>query len=90
MVRYIHLNPVCAGIVKDVKALNKYPFTGHKQRTRVEARSLLCYWAVRDLGITMAELARRLNLSLSWVSLSVKRGGRIAQEKGYKLTAPQV
>ena len=57
-----------------------------KERTRVEARSLLCYWAVRDLGINMAELARRLNLSLLGVSLSVKRGERIVQEKGYKLT----
>ena len=59
-----------------------------KERTRVEARSLLCYWAVRDLGINMAELSRRLNLSLSGVSLSVKRGERIVQEKGYKLTRP--
>ncbi|MBU4343966.1 MAG: transposase, partial [Proteobacteria bacterium] len=56
-----------------------------KERIRVEARSLLCYWAVRDLGINMAELSRRLNLSLSGVSLSVKRGERIVQEKGYKL-----
>jgi predicted DNA-binding protein YlxM (UPF0122 family) len=52
---------------------------------RVKAKSLLCYWAVRDLGINMAELARRLNLSLSGVSLSVKRGERIVQEKDYKL-----
>ena len=29
-----------------------------KERIRVEARSLLCYWAVRDLGINMAELSR--------------------------------
>ena len=45
-----------------------------KEPKRVEARSLLCYWAVRDLGISMAELSRRLKLSLSGVSLSVKRG----------------
>ena len=56
-----------------------------KERIRVEARSLLCYWAVRDLGINMAELSRRLNLSLSGVSLSVKQGERIVQEKGFKL-----
>jgi len=56
-----------------------------KGRIRVEARSLLCYWAVRDIGINMAELSRRLKLSLSGVSLSVKRGERIIQEKGYKL-----
>ena len=29
LVRYIHLNPLRAGIVKDVKALNKYSFAGH-------------------------------------------------------------
>ena len=56
-----------------------------KEPKRVEARSLLCYWAVRDLGISMAELSRRLKLSLSGVSLSVKRGERIAQENDYKL-----
>lgn len=29
LVRYIHLNPMRAGIVKDVKALKTYPYTGH-------------------------------------------------------------
>ncbi len=56
-----------------------------KERKRVEARSLLCYWAVRDLGVTMAELSRRLNISLSGVSISVKRGEKIVRDNGYKL-----
>jgi len=56
-----------------------------KERKRVKARSLLCYWAVRDLGMSMAELSRRLNLSLSGVSFSVKRGEKIAQDNSYKL-----
>ena len=34
-----------------------------KERKRVAAKSLLCYWAVRDLGIGMAQIARRLNYS---------------------------
>ena len=29
LVRYIHLNPVRAGIVKDMKSLDKYAYTGH-------------------------------------------------------------
>lgn len=29
LVRYIHLNPMRAGIVKDLKALNSYPGSGH-------------------------------------------------------------
>ena len=56
-----------------------------KERNRVSARSLLCYWAVRGLGLSMAELSRRLRLSLSGVSQSVKRGEKLAQNKGYKL-----
>jgi lambda repressor-like predicted transcriptional regulator len=51
----------------------------------MNARSLLCYWAVRDLGIRMAELSRRLGLSLSGLSQSVKRGEKLTQDKGYKL-----
>ena len=39
-----------------------------KSRRRVAARSLLCFWAVRELGISMTELSRELNLSLSGVS----------------------
>ncbi len=29
LVRYIHLNPVRAGLVKDVKGLDRYPWSGH-------------------------------------------------------------
>jgi len=29
LVRYIHLNPVRAGIARDVKELNRYPYSGH-------------------------------------------------------------
>ena len=56
-----------------------------KERRRVQARSLLCYWAVKELGISMAELSRKLKLSQSGISLSVKRGEKIAQDNGYEL-----
>ncbi len=29
LTRYIHLNPLRAGIVSDLKGLDKYPYTGH-------------------------------------------------------------
>jgi hypothetical protein len=29
LVRYIHLNPIRAGTIRDIEALNKYAFTGH-------------------------------------------------------------
>jgi len=56
-----------------------------KDRSRVAARSLLCYWAVRDLLISMAQLSRRLHLSISGISLSVKRGEKIARDTDCKL-----
>ena len=56
-----------------------------KVRRSVSARSLLCFWAVRELAISMTELSRRLNLSLSGVSQSVTRGEKIADINGLKL-----
>jgi len=56
-----------------------------KYRGIVEARSLLCYWVVRELGEPMSVLARKLGLSLPSVSESVTRGGRIAEVNGFQL-----
>jgi len=47
--------------------------------------SLFCYWAVRELGISLTELARRLNISIAGVGYSVDRGAIIAQENKYQL-----
>jgi putative transposase len=54
-----------------------------KERNRVSARSLICYWTVRHLGISLAALSRRSGLSLSGVSQSVKRGEELANARGY-------
>ena len=39
----------------------------------------------KGLGLSMAELSRKLRLSLSGVSQSVKRGEKMAENKAYKL-----
>ena len=59
-----------------------------KNRNLVKARSLLCYWAVRELDISMTELARRLNLSVTAVSNSVSRGEDLAKTFHYSLDLP--
>ena len=51
----------------------------------VEARSVLCYWAARELGISTLELSRKLGISQPTASQSVKRGERIIREKRLKL-----
>jgi putative transposase len=56
-----------------------------KNREIVKARSLLCFWAVRELGISMTEMARKLHISTVAVSKSVARGEDIAKEEGLEL-----
>ena len=56
-----------------------------KYQQQVAARSLLCYWAVRELGVSMTALGRRLGISTAAVSKSVRRGESIANQQGYTL-----
>lgn len=58
---------------EDLLRPGKYPKT-------VKARSVFCYWAVRKLGYTATGLARRLGLTQPAVSISVRRGRKLAQE----------
>jgi putative transposase len=60
-------------------------FLKGKQRKRVKARSLFCYWAVRELGFSLTELAQRLNISVAGVGYSVERGEAIARDNNYQL-----
>ena len=57
---------------------------GKKQR-KVRARSLCCFWAVSELGMSLRELAKRLEMSPPAVGFSVERGEAIAHENGYCL-----
>jgi REP element-mobilizing transposase RayT len=51
----------------------------------VTARSLICYWAVRELGVSQVSLARRFNISEVAISKSVRRGAEIVKREGYDL-----
>ena len=50
-----------------------------------KARNLLRYWAVRKLGFIGAELFKKLGVSPPSVSISVKRGEKIAKAKQLEL-----
>ena len=56
-----------------------------KFRPQVQARSLLCYWAVRELGESMTAMAGRLGISTPAVSKALARGTAIAKQNGYKI-----
>jgi len=41
-----------------------------RQRRKVKARSLLCFWAARELGMSHTALAKKLEMSLAGVGFS--------------------
>jgi len=52
-----------------------------KYARTVPARSVLCFWANRELGISTVELAKKLKIAQSTVSQSVARGEGIVSER---------
>jgi putative transposase len=52
---------------------------------KVKARSHLCYWAVREAGISLRTLAKRLRISAPRVHYAVERGEAIVHESHYEL-----
>ena len=56
-----------------------------RRKVQVEARDLLCYWAVRELGISCTALAKQLKMSQPGVGYAVSRGEKIAKEHKYQL-----
>jgi len=60
-------------------------FSPGKYKKRVQARSVLSYWAVRELGETASAIAKKIGISQPAVSLSVERGKRIVKEMGLDL-----
>jgi len=55
-------------------------FDSQRDKKRTEARSILCYWAKEELGMSQRELALLLNLTPPAISYAVKRG-RVTVEK---------
>jgi putative transposase len=54
-------------------------FKPGNQPLRVKARSLVCYWAVRELGMSGTRVGKLLSLGQPAVSRAVVRGEKLAQ-----------
>ena len=69
------------GVEKDVI------YSKRHRKIQVAARSLLCYWAVREHGLKATELAKRLGLTHPAVSYAVIRRELMAKERSYNLVS---
>jgi putative transposase len=60
-------------------------YSKSREKTRADAWGLYCYWAVRELGHGLTDLAGRLGMTQPGVGYAVKRGERIAKARGIRL-----
>ena len=56
-----------------------------KYKKVVEARGVVCYWAVRELGISQGVLARKFGISQPAISMAVKRGEQVVNSHDFSL-----
>lgn len=56
-------------------------YSGSRKKTISEARSVFCYWGVRELGESMTSIAKRLGLTQPAVGYAVDRGEHISKER---------
>lgn len=56
-----------------------------KYKRVVEARSIVCYWAARELGVSQSVLAQKFGISQPAVSMAAKRGDRLVNTYGFSL-----
>ena len=60
-----------------------------KDYRSVQARSILCYWAARELGISQNQLAQTLHITQPAISQAVKRGAKLVKQHRYSLIGEQ-
>jgi len=83
--RGFELTDVVARVVHVMEIEEERIWAAGRHREIVHARSLLCYWAVRDLGVTMISLARRIDQSVTAIGKAVIRGEKLAKANKYRL-----
>ena len=59
----------------ELLAISSQKLIGPTKESIIEkGRALLCHWAVRELGMAMAEMVQRLKVAVPTVSVAVEKG----------------
>ena len=74
---------------RSIKDLTPFSFdffySGSRRKEISEARSVFCYWCVRELGESMTSIAKQLGLTQPGVGYAVDRGKRISKKRKVNL-----
>ncbi|MFO7785937.1 MAG: transposase [Thermodesulfobacteriota bacterium] len=79
------LDRIAERVADILRISKKEVFAGGRQAGKVKARDMLCYWAVREAGMSVRSLARRLDMSPPGVGYAAERGAAIIRENDYIL-----
>ncbi len=60
-------------------------YSKSRQKVLAEARSVFCYWGVRELGLEGTLMAKRLNMSQPGVAYAVKKGEKIVKDNDLQM-----
>ena len=60
-------------------------YQGSRQQAVANSRGLFYYWAVREMGYTATHLAEKLNRTVAGVVYAIRRGEKMAKQRGFKL-----
>jgi len=64
-------------------------YSKSRQKPRAEARSVFCYWGVREVGLEGTRIAKRLNMSQPGVAYAVQRGEKIVKDNDFQISGNQ-
>jgi len=64
----------------------KQIYSKGRRKLQIQARDLMCYWAVEELGLSRTDVAKRLRISQPAVGYAVNRGEKIAKKHNYRLS----
>ena len=72
--------------VIDIFNINKADiYSKGRRKIQAEAKSLFCYWAVCELGMSRTFIAKQLGMTQPGVGYAVNRGKKISEENNFQL-----
>ncbi len=84
-VKEVELDTLAEGVAAYFNLTLDQLHTPGRYSAVVQARSVLCFLAVRQLGLTATELARQIGLTQPAISISVKRGEGIVKGRRFDI-----
>jgi len=60
-------------------------YSKSRQKVRANARSVFCYWAVRELGVEGIQMAKPLRMSEPGIAYADKKAERIVRDENLRM-----